>query len=163
MEKIIQGKESWRYISGSDPQPTEDEKKIFSWIRKDAKTTTWIVSTVLEPHLILNLKPYKTAEGMWNYLKKVYHRENSVRKYQLEFEISQHAQGNSSIQDYYSSFLALWTEYDKIKYADVSDEVLSKIQAIPATTHRDQFFYEIASRIWKCPIQSYESGSSPMS
>lgn len=93
----------------------------------------------VEPHVILNLRPYKPIEGMWNYLKKVYHKENSASQYQLEFEISQHAQGNSSIQDYYSSFLALWTEYDEIKYADVSDEVLSKIQEIQANTHRDQF------------------------
>lgn len=80
---------------------------------------------------------------MWIYLKKVYHKENLARQCQLEFKISQHAQGNSSIQDYYSSFLALWTEYDEIKYADVSDEVLSRIQEIQANTHKDQFLMKL--------------------
>ena len=70
-------------------------------------------------------------------------KDNLTRQYQLEFELSQNAQGNSSIQDYYSSFLALWTEYDKSKYVDVSNKVLSKIQEIQANTHRDQFLMKL--------------------
>ena len=74
----------------------------------------------MEPHLILNLKPCKTAQDMWAYLKKVYYQNNSARQYQLEFEIAQYMQGASSIQEYYSGFLNLWTDYDEIKYASVS-------------------------------------------
>lgn len=109
------------------------KKKVSSWNVKDAKIKTWILGSV-EPHLILNLKPYKTAKGMWEYLKKVYHMENSARLYQLEFEIAQYTQGTSSIQDF-SRFLALWAEYDEIKYVDVSEEVLSKIQELQAASH----------------------------
>ena len=60
--------------TGTDPKPTKDEKQIFSWTTKDAKIKSWILSTV-EPHLILNLKPYKTTKDMWAYLKKIYYKK----------------------------------------------------------------------------------------
>ena len=60
------------YFFEAGPKPTEDEKRILSWNTKDAKIKTWILG-FMEPHLFLNLKPYKTAKVMWEYLKKVYH------------------------------------------------------------------------------------------
>ena len=71
-ELYQEGKELWGHIFGTDPKPTKDEKKIVSWNTKDAKIKTWILG-FMEPHLFLNLKPYKTAKVMWEYLKKVYH------------------------------------------------------------------------------------------
>ncbi|KAJ0011030.1 hypothetical protein Pint_33411 [Pistacia integerrima] len=32
---------------------------------------TWILGSV-DPIIVLNLRPYKTAKSMWEYLKKVY-------------------------------------------------------------------------------------------
>ena len=52
----LEAKELWGLVSGSDPRPTEDDKKICTWNTKDAKIKTWILGAV-EPHLILNLKP----------------------------------------------------------------------------------------------------------
>ncbi|RVW45191.1 Acyltransferase-like protein, chloroplastic [Vitis vinifera] len=43
---------------------------------------TWILSSV-EPHLVLNLRPYKTAAAMWNYLHTVYNQDNFARHFQL--------------------------------------------------------------------------------
>ena len=68
----------WGLVSGFDPRPKEDEKKILSWNTKDAKIKTWILGSV-EPQYILNLKPYKTSKEMWEYLKQVYHQGNSAR------------------------------------------------------------------------------------
>lgn len=113
---------------------------------KDAKIKTWILASV-ESHLIVNLKPYKTTKEMWEYLKKVYHSRNSACQYLLEFEIAQYAQGTSSIQDYYSGFLNLWAEYDEIKYTNVSEALLSELNTLQETSHRDQFANEIATRV----------------
>ena len=110
-ELYLEAKELWGHVSRSDPKPIDDAKKIATWNTKDAKIKTWILGSV-EPHLILNLKPYKTSKGMWDYLKKVYHQDNSTRQYHLEGEIGNYAQGKLSIQDYYSSFHNLWAEYD---------------------------------------------------
>ena len=97
----------WGFVSRIDPKPTEDENFLLSWNTKDAKIKTWVLGSV-DPQYFLNLKPYKTSNDMWEYLKKVYHTENSACQYQIELEIAEYPQGNSSIQDYYSGFLYLW-------------------------------------------------------
>eukprot|EP00268_Persea_americana_P051746 TRINITY_DN5737_c0_g1_i1.p1 TRINITY_DN5737_c0_g1~~TRINITY_DN5737_c0_g1_i1.p1 ORF type:complete len:136 (+),score=8.19 TRINITY_DN5737_c0_g1_i1:767-1174(+) len=58
----LKAKELWGYISGSDPKPTED-KKISSWLTKDAKIKSWILGSI-KPHLIMNLKPYPTSKDV---------------------------------------------------------------------------------------------------
>ena len=79
-ELYLEGKELWGHISGTDPKPTEDEKKILSWHTKDAKVKTWILGSI-EPQFFMNLKPYKMSKDMWDYLKKVHHQGNSARQY----------------------------------------------------------------------------------
>ena len=132
----------WGFVSGTDPKPTEDEKKISSWHTKDAKIKSWILGSV-EPHLIMNLKPYPTSKAMWGYLKKIYHQDNSARQFHLECEIAEYTQGNLSVQDYYSGFRTLWSEYDSIKYVDVADNVLTVIQDLQASSQRDQFLMKL--------------------
>lgn len=105
LQFYLEGKEMWGHISGSDPKRKENTKKLSSWNTKDAKIKTWILGHV-EPHFILNPKPYKTTKKMREYLKKVCQRGNHVRHYQLQFEIAQYTQGTSCIQDYYSGFLS---------------------------------------------------------
>ena len=138
----LEAKELWGYISGSNPKPKEDEKKISAWLTKDAKIKTWILGSV-EPHLIMNLKPYPTAKDMWGYLKQVYHQDNSARQFHLECAIAEYAQGTLSIQDYYSGFRTLWSEYDSIKYAYVAPDILIVIRDLQASSQRDQFLVKL--------------------
>ncbi|KAF1872215.1 hypothetical protein Lal_00037999, partial [Lupinus albus] len=79
---------------------TVDDKVKVVWNVKDAQVRTWILSSV-ESHIILNLRPHKTAKSMLDYL----------RKFHLEMEISNFQHGSLSIQEYYSTFLTLWSEY----------------------------------------------------
>jgi hypothetical protein len=44
----------------------------------DTRVMTWILSSI-EPHLVLNLRPYKIDATMWNYLNKVYNQDNTAR------------------------------------------------------------------------------------
>ncbi|RVW68108.1 Retrovirus-related Pol polyprotein from transposon RE1 [Vitis vinifera] len=64
---------------------------------------TWILSSV-EPHLVLNLRPYKTVAAMWNYLHTVYNQDNSARSFQLEYEMANFTHGSISIEEYFSGF-----------------------------------------------------------
>lgn len=131
----LEGKELWGYVDGTEKKPKEDDKKILAWKTKDAKIKTWILGTV-EPRFILNLRLCQTAKEMWGYLKKVYHQGNSARQFQLEFEISQYTQGTLSVQDFYSGlFIALWSEYDEIKCADVSKELLPELLILQQDSH----------------------------
>ncbi|KAJ0101990.1 hypothetical protein Patl1_03850 [Pistacia atlantica] len=117
---FVMGKELWGHIDGSDKAPT-DVSKLAQWQTKDARVMTWILGSV-DPIIVLNLRPYKTAKSMWEYLKKVYNQDNIARRSQLEYEISSYTQGDLSIQDYFSRFNNIWGEFTNIIYAKLRPE-----------------------------------------
>ena len=103
---------------------------------------TWILSSV-EPHLVLNLRPYKTVAAMWNCLHTVYNQDNSARRFQLEYEMTNFTQGSLSIEEYFSGFQTIWTDYSDIVYANVPAAALSAVQAVHATSKRYQFLMKL--------------------
>ncbi|RZC07885.1 Dual specificity protein phosphatase PHS1 isoform B [Glycine soja] len=70
---FVTGKDLWGHVDGSSPVPDKDTAKVehAKWTVKDAQGMAWILGSV-DPNIVLNLRPYKTAATMWNYLKKVY-------------------------------------------------------------------------------------------
>nr|GMD63047.1 uncharacterized protein LOC109178973 isoform X2 [Ipomoea batatas] len=143
-ELFVKGKELWSHINGSDsaPDKEKEKEKYAKWEVKDAQIMSWILGSV-EPSIFINLKPYKTSRGMWDYLKKVYIQNNSARRFQLELELGQLSQGSMSIQEFYSSFETLWVEYTDIVYANVPPEGLSAVQSVHETSKRDQFLMKL--------------------
>ncbi|KAL6333165.1 hypothetical protein AAG906_028348 [Vitis piasezkii] len=120
---FVKGKELWGHIDGSNPAP-RDAEALSKWEIKDARVMTWILSSV-EPHLVLNPRPYKTAVAMWNYLHTVYNQDNSARRFQLEYEMVNFTRESLSIEEYFSGFQTLWTDYSDIVYANVPAAALS--------------------------------------
>ena len=112
-------------------------KSFPSWVVFDARIMSWLLGSV-EPHIVTNLQAHRIAQGMWNYVKTVYHQVNDARRFQLENEISIFQHGNLSIQDYYSTFLTLWQEYTNLFTADVSSTALSTIKNLHTNSRRDQ-------------------------
>ena len=55
-------KELWGHIDGSVPAP-QGAETLSKWEIHDARVMTWLLSSV-ESHLVLNLRPYKTAAAM---------------------------------------------------------------------------------------------------
>ena len=103
---------------------------------------TWILSLV-EPHLVLNPRPYKTVVAMWNYLHTVNNQDNSTRRFQLEYEMVNFTRESLSIEEYFSGFQTLWIDYSDIVYANVPVAALSAVQAVHATNKRDQFLMKL--------------------
>jgi hypothetical protein len=134
---FVTRKELWGQIDGSDPEPTEP-KELAKWKVKDARVMSWILGSV-DPLIVLNLRAYKTAKTMWEYLLKVYHQDNSARRFQLEYEITNFTQGNLSIQEYFSGFMNLWGEFSDVVYAKVPAASIPAIQAVHEQSKRDQF------------------------
>ncbi|KAH0642458.1 hypothetical protein KY290_035283 [Solanum tuberosum] len=138
---FVTGKELWGHIDGSDPTPT-DPTKLGQWKVKDARVMTWILGSI-DPLIVLNLRPYKTAKAMWDYLRKVYNQDHSARHFQLEHEIAMYSQGGLSVQDYFSRFQNLWAEFIDIVYAKIPYESLSIIQGVHEQSKRDQFLMKL--------------------
>jgi len=111
---------------------------------KDAQVMSWVLGSV-DPNIVLNLQPYKTATTMWNYLKKVYNQNNAARRFQLEHDITLFKQDSLSVSEFYSQFMNLWAEYTEIVYADLTSKGLSYVQFVHETTKRDQFLMKLRS------------------
>lgn len=65
--------------------------KLAKWESQVAQTISSI-----EPHIVLNLRTYKTAKDVWAYLKYIYHQDNSAVRFRLESEIAQYTQRDKS-------------------------------------------------------------------
>ena len=60
--------------------------------------------------MVNNLRSFSTAKEMWDYLQRIYHQDNTARRFQLELEIGNFSRGNLSIEQYYYGFINLWSE-----------------------------------------------------
>lgn len=88
----LKRKNLWAHIDGTAPRPivskeSYDTTKLSEWKVDDAKIMTWILRSV-DQQFILNLRPHRTAKGMWDYLKRIYNIDNATRKYQMDRLIS---------------------------------------------------------------------------
>ena len=128
-------------MDGSDPAPTDVSKQP-QWKIKGTWVMSWILGSV-DPLIVLNLRPYKTAKTMCEYLKKVYYQDNDARRFQLENDISNYTQCNLSIQEYYSSFMNLCAGYTDIIYAQIPADSLSVVQKVHEQSKRDQFLMKL--------------------
>jgi len=93
----------------------------------------------MEPHLILSLRPYRSAKAMWDHLTQVYNHDNNARRFQLKLAIANYTQGDLSIQDYYSGFLTLWNDYSDLVTAKISAEGVLAVQQVHKINQHDQF------------------------
>ena len=141
---FVTGKELWGHIDGTVPAP-RDPRQLAQWSVKDARVMSWITGSC-DQQIVLHLRSHKTANSMWEYLKKVYHQTNSARRFQLECEIANYTQGSLSIQQYYSGFQNLWADFSDIVCASVSKESLLAVLEVHATSQRDQFLMKLRSK-----------------
>ena len=112
------------------------------WEIHDARVMTWLLRSV-EPHLVLNLRPYKTTDAMCTYLNTVYNQDNSAKRFHLEYEMANFTQGSLSIKEYFSGFQTLWADNCDIVHANVPTVALSAIREVHATSKRDQFLMKL--------------------
>ncbi|KAF5477361.1 hypothetical protein F2P56_004010 [Juglans regia] len=147
-ELFLKGKDLWSHIDGTNVAPkstTEKSKDLEtspSWVVLDAKILSLLLRS-MEPHIVTNLRAHRSAQSMWNYLKKVYHQANDARRFQLEHAIAIFQHGSISIQDYYLALFTLWHEYTDFVTMDVLVAALSTIQTLHETSRRDQFLKKL--------------------
>lgn len=72
-------------------------------------------------------------------MKHIYNKDNAAKRFQLDLEITNYKQGTLSIQEYYSSFLNLWTKHSVIIHADVPKTSLAVMQEVYNTSSQNQF------------------------
>lgn len=61
-------------------------KKYLTWKTKDSWIIAWIIGSI-DAQIVLNLKPYKSAHVIWEFLKKIRIQSNNAQRLQLEWQI----------------------------------------------------------------------------
>ncbi|KAG6512380.1 hypothetical protein ZIOFF_030491 [Zingiber officinale] len=138
---FLKGKELWNHIDECTPASKEGTQ-LSQWEEKNARIISWILGSI-EPHMMNNLHSFSMAKEMWDYLQCIYHQDNTARRFQLELEIDNFSQGNLPIEQYYSGFINLWSEYSSLIYSKVPKEALANLQAIHEDSRRDQFLMKL--------------------
>ena len=78
---FVKGKELWGHLDGTSPAPA-DPNELGQWEIRDARIISWILASI-ESHMVNNLRSFGTAKDMWDYLKRIYHQDNTTRRFQL--------------------------------------------------------------------------------
>lgn len=108
------------------------------WKIKDARVLTWILRSI--DHLtVLNLRPYKIEKAMWDYFKKLYYQDHSVRRFQLEHKIANYSQGGFAVQDFFLRFPNFCVEFTDIIYAKLPVEFVSEFKYFMSKTRETNF------------------------
>ena len=124
----MKGNELWGHLDGYSTTPI-DPTKLSSWESRDAKITPWLLISV-EPHMVNNLRGFTTVKTMWDYLRRICYQDNFARKFQLELNIGNYRQRNLSIEQFYSGFINLWSDYSGLVHSQVPKAALAALQAV---------------------------------
>lgn len=86
---------------------------------------------------------------MWEYLKKV-----TIKRFQLELDISDYFMGNKSIQEYYYGIVSLWIQFVKLVYPAVQDDGVPALQMFHQISQRNRFLMKLQKKNlnWFNPI-----------
>ena len=79
----------------------------------------------------------------------------------MEHELSQFNQGTMSIQEYYSHFIRLWTDYIEIIYSSLPNALIAMVQNIYSTSQRDQFLMKLRPEFEQIRSKYDELGPPP--
>jgi hypothetical protein len=93
--------------------------------------------------MVNNLRGFTTVKMMWDYLWQIYYQDNFAQKFQLELDIRNYRQGNLSIEQFYSGFINLWSDYFGLEHSQVPKEALATLQVVHFESQRDQFLMKL--------------------
>ncbi|KAA8547051.1 hypothetical protein F0562_003480 [Nyssa sinensis] len=93
--------------------------------------------------MVNNLRGFTIVKTMRDYLRRICYQDNSARKFQLELDIGNYHQGNLSIEQFYSGFINLWSDYFGLVHSQVPKEALVALQAVHSESQRDQFLMKL--------------------
>nr|GLL19625.1 uncharacterized protein LOC109181269 [Ipomoea trifida] len=103
------------FVNGTITKPsTDDMEKYLAWERCNNMVVSWIVRT-LSPSIGSTVLWIDTTYGVWDDLKRRFSKQDLFRIAEINYEIYQTKQGDSSLNEYFSKQKLLWDELILIK------------------------------------------------
>ncbi|XP_031127804.1 uncharacterized protein LOC116029896 [Ipomoea triloba] len=97
MEMALKSKNKLVLVNGTMRIPSELDSKYFYWDQCNTMVLSWIPRAV-SPTIAQGVLWINTAEGVWKDLKKRFSQRDVFRIVEIQSEIHQTRQGNSSIE-----------------------------------------------------------------
>ncbi|XP_019173806.1 PREDICTED: uncharacterized protein LOC109169379 [Ipomoea nil] len=109
MKMALMSKNKMSFVRGHVAVPSKLDPRYYYWERCNTMVLSWILmavsSTIARSVLWIN-----TAEGVWKDLKKCFSQQDIFRIAEIQSQIYQTKQGNSTINDYFTQLKLLWDE-----------------------------------------------------
>nr|GLL30618.1 uncharacterized protein LOC109157049 [Ipomoea trifida] len=109
MEMALRSKNKMTFVNGLVPVPNELDPRYYDWDRCNTMVLSWILRAV-SPTIGRGVLWINTAEGVWKDLKKRFSQQDVFRIAEIQSQIYQTKQGNSTINEYFTHLKLLWDE-----------------------------------------------------
>ncbi|XP_031129026.1 uncharacterized protein LOC116030825 isoform X1 [Ipomoea triloba] len=109
MEMALRSKNKMSIVNGTMVIPNTTDARYYYWDQCNTMVLSWILRAV-SPTVGRGVLWIDTAEGVWKDLKKRFSQQDVLRIAEIQAEIYQTKQGNSSINEYFTQLKLLWDE-----------------------------------------------------
>ncbi|XP_074306466.1 uncharacterized protein LOC141641713 [Silene latifolia] len=107
MEIAICSKRKVGFLTGVVKRPTDDPVRAEAWDTCNSLLISSIFHNV-EPPIKRSILYVRTAKEIWEYLQRQFSVSNGARKFRLNKELEDLAQGERSICEYFTDLRILW-------------------------------------------------------
>lgn len=114
MRIALGAKKKYGYVMGRIKKLEENSNDYEDWENANFMVQSWLLNSV-EKHMSDNFLYAATAKELWETLKKRYGGANGVMLYDLEKEVTNLAQGNQYVSDYFTRYQQLWDELQRLQ------------------------------------------------
>ncbi|XP_019172093.1 PREDICTED: uncharacterized protein LOC109167527 [Ipomoea nil] len=114
MEMSLRSKNKMVFVDGTMEIPSRTDVRYFYWDQCNTMVLSRILRAV-SPTIGRSVLWINTAEGIWKDLKKRFSQQDVFRIAEIQAEIYQIKQGNSSVNDYITHLKLLWDELSVLR------------------------------------------------
>nr|GMD44069.1 uncharacterized protein LOC109157055 [Ipomoea batatas] len=138
MEMALRSKNKLRIVDGTMVIPSELDQKYYYWDQCNTMVLSWILRAV-SPTIGQSVLWINTAEGVWKDLKKRFSQQDVLRIGEIQSQIHQTKQGNSSINEALRFQASLPEKF----WGDYILHAVYIINRLPSATLNNQIPYQI--------------------
>ncbi|GAU48976.1 hypothetical protein TSUD_245670 [Trifolium subterraneum] len=136
MTVAIRSKNKLHFINGSLPRPLDDDHDSMAWDRCNTMVMSWLTNAV-DPEIAQSVIWMDVAADIWKDLKARFYQGDIFRISDLQDEICNLKQGDSTISSYYTKLTQLWQDLDNFRPIPSCDCVITCQAITKIRSYRD--------------------------
>ncbi|GAU44272.1 hypothetical protein TSUD_133180 [Trifolium subterraneum] len=114
MVMTLKSKNKLRFVNGTLPRPDDEDHDSLAWDMCNTMIMSWI-SNAFDTDISQSVLWMDTASQIWQDLKEIFYQGDVFRISDIQEEIYNLKQGDSSVSAYYTKMKKLWQELDNFR------------------------------------------------